>query len=249
MQKQILAELKELRVIVSKLIGSSDLPEEEQFSIEKINRAAKEFRKLFISREDWVSESDLYKYLKGTHYGAGKFIRKEFGFSNYFVQGNTHYYNRTDILNLAKALKERNVSLGKYIELRTSQDSFKKYLAAAAINKKASKKKFPYNLPDDLENITASESPKPSIELIETDLRNLEAEFFEYKLADYIDIFKNSYAMVKFEYSFSKYYPSEVKQRSKKWCERYNYANHALVLLNQKRPKFIPIKEDDMIQL
>lgn len=249
MQKQILSELKELRLVISKLVGSADLPVEEQFSIERVDKAAKEFKNLLLKRGEWISENELYKYLKGARYGAGKFIREEFKFSNYYKQSHSYYYNRKDIQALSNALKERNVSLGKYIELRADQENFKKKIAAATLNKKGTKKKTSYSLPNDLCDIVASESPKPSIEPIKQELKTLEGEFFEYKLGEYIDIFKNSYAMVKFEYSFSKYYPTEIKRRCKSWCERFNYANHALELLTEKRVKFNPVKEEDMIEL
>ena len=249
MEKQILDELKELRLVMAKLVGSSELPVKEQFSIEQVEKAAKEFKGLLEKRGDWISESDLYKYFNGAPYGTGKFILEEFRFSNYYKKGQTHYFNRKDIQALAKVLKDRNVNLGKYMVLRADQENFKKKIAAAALNERASKKKLSYFLPNDLHDIPASESPKPDVTLIKEDLINLESEFFECKLAEYIDIYKNSYAIVKFEYSFSKYYPAEVKRRCKSWCERFNYANHALELLTQKRIKFIPVKEEDMIQL
>lgn len=249
MQKQILAELKELRSVICKLIGTNDLPSKDQFSIEKVDKAAKEFKVLLVKRGEWISEDQLYKYLKGARYGAGKFIREEFKFSNYYKQSHSYYYNRKDIQALSNALKDRNVSLSKYVELRSDQENFKKKIAAATFNKKGSKKKTSYSLPNDLSDIVASESPNPSIEPIKQELRTLEGEFFEYKLSEYIDIFKNSYAMVKFEYSFSKYYPADVKRRCKSWCERFNYANHALELITEKRVKFNPVKEEDMIEL
>ena len=46
MQKQILTELKELKTLIAKVIGTSDLPVEQQFSIEAIDKAAKEFQKM-----------------------------------------------------------------------------------------------------------------------------------------------------------------------------------------------------------
>lgn len=55
--------------------------------------------------------------------------------------------------------------------------------------------------------------------------------------------------MVKFSYSLKKYIKPELQQRCRKWCENFNYANHALELLTQKRTKFIPVKDDDMIEL
>ena len=98
MQKQILSELKELRLLISKLIGSSDLPENEQFSPQMLEKAAKEFKKLSIARGEWITKSELYKYFKQAHYGSGKFIRDKFGFANYFKQGKTCFYNKTDIV-------------------------------------------------------------------------------------------------------------------------------------------------------
>ena len=88
MQKQILQELKELRTAISKLIGSSDLPSNEQFSKEAIEKAAKQFQKLRIERGEWVSDWDLYKIFKNAN-RVGPFIRQHFGFSNYFKNNKT----------------------------------------------------------------------------------------------------------------------------------------------------------------
>jgi len=249
MEKQILAELKELRSLMAKLIGSSDFPLEERFSIEKVERAAKEFKGLLVKRGEWIVEFDLPKYLKGAPYGIGKFIREEFSFSNYYKQGQSYYYNRKDVQALAKDLKDRNVHIGRYIELKADQENFKKKIGSAALNKRAAIKKLPYSVPNNLSEIPVSDSPKPQLALIKDDLKTLKNEFFEYKLSDYIDIYKNSYALVKFEYSFSKYYPDDIKRRCRSWCERFNYANHALELLTQKRNKFIPVKDEDMFEL
>jgi hypothetical protein len=249
MQSQITTELKELKLLLSKLIGSSDLPSKEQFSPQIIDKAAREFKKLSIARGEWITEGELYKYFKDAHYGSGKFIRDKFGFSNYFKQGKTTYYNKTDIVALSKELKQRNVNLTRYMELKQDQENFKKKLADAVSNKKASKLKKSYQLPDDLYDIDTSEPPRPSVELVKEDIKRLEEEFFQHKLGDHVDIYKSNYAMVKFEYSFSKYLNNEIKQRCRKWCENFNYANHALELLTNKKVSFIPIKEEGMIQL
>lgn len=249
MQKQILAELKELRTAIAQLAGTSNLPVAEQLSEEVLDKAAKEFLKLRKISDEWLSEYDLYKYFKDSRYGIGKFIREELDFSNYFKKGQSHYYNKKDILALAKELKARNVKLNRYMELKADQENFKKRIASASLNKKTSKGKRAYQLPNDLHDINTSEHPKPSVELIKDDLKNLQEEFFKYKLGEYIDVYKGNYAMVKFEYSYEKYIDNELKRRCKRWCENFNYANHALQLLNQKKVNFIPVKEDDMIQL
>jgi hypothetical protein len=249
MEDKIYTELKTLRVLLSKIVGSSDLPIKEQFSQTALDKAAKEFKKLSIARGEWITESEVYGYFKNANYGVGKFIRDEFGFSNFFKQGQTTYYHKNDIVNLSKELKKRNVNLGRYIELKQDQENFKKKLTAAALNKKSSKLKKSYCLPDDLQDIETSDPPRPSVDLVRDDIKKLEEEFFRFGMGEYIDIYKSNYAMMKYNYAFSKYSDNETRHRCRKWCERFNYANHALELLTKKRKPFIPVKDEDMIQL
>jgi hypothetical protein len=54
MDEQILNELKELRYLLSRLIGTSELPLEQKFSQEALDKAAKEFQKLSIERGEWI---------------------------------------------------------------------------------------------------------------------------------------------------------------------------------------------------
>jgi hypothetical protein len=63
MEKLILKELKELKSVISKLIGTSDLPAKERFSKEAILKASKEFQKLSIERGEWISDWDLYAFV------------------------------------------------------------------------------------------------------------------------------------------------------------------------------------------
>jgi uncharacterized protein (UPF0216 family) len=249
MQKQILEELKEIKTAIATLAGTSHLPPKEQLSVAVLDKVAIEFKKLSKQSDEWLSEHDLYKYFKDSRYGTGKFIREEFKFSNYFKHGKSHYYNRTDIQALAKELKERNVKLPRYMELKEEENNLKKRIASALLNKRASKGKKAYHLTDDVQDINISDYPKPSTELIKEDLKNIQEEFFKYKMEDYIDIYRGNYAMVKYDYNLKKYISNEIKQRCKKWCENFNYANNALELLTQKKNNFIPVKEDDMIQL
>lgn len=248
MEKQILDELKELRVALVKLAGTTELPKSKQLSPAVLNKAAKEFQKLNQENNEWVTEYDLYKYFKESHYGVGKFIREEFRFTNFFIKGKSHYYNKADIQALAKELKVRNVNLKRYMELKVDKGNFNKKIASAHLNKKQFKNK-PYLLNEELCDINTSNPPRPSVEVIKEDLKRLQEEFFEYKLEEYIDIYKGNYAMVKFEYHFSRYMKSEIKSRTKKWCENFNYANKALELLTNKKSNFIPIKEEERYQL
>lgn len=48
MEEKVFMELKQIRILLSDLVGSSDLPANKRFSIESIAKAAKEFRKLYF---------------------------------------------------------------------------------------------------------------------------------------------------------------------------------------------------------
>ncbi|MDP1812821.1 MAG: hypothetical protein Q8K92_00065 [Leadbetterella sp.] len=248
MQNKILQELDEIKCLLAKLTGTADLNYTERFSIEALDKAAKEFQAMNIARKEWIDEHSVGKFLKNAPYNyAGKFIRENFGFINYFKRGRTHYYYKKDLIELSNELISRNVNLKRYCELFEDKAKFQKCVNDTASNTKGNKKKF--KLPSGLKNINTSPPPPPSAEVIREDLKALKEEFFQFKLADYIDIYKNNYAMFKFQYQFDKYIKPELKRRSHKWCENFNYANHALELITKKREKFIPVKDDDMIQL
>ena len=249
MQKEILSEIKELRTALTQVLGISDLPPDQQFLKEALNKAAKEFQKLNIERGQWVADHSVGKYIKNAGYRAGAFIRQEFGFSNYFKRGQTYYYSKKDLISLGKELKERNVDLGRYMEFIEDRTKFKKYVSEAAQNNKGKLKNKSYKLPADLNNITTSPPPMPGASVIREDIKRLKEEFFEYKLSEYIDIYKDNYAMTKFVYHFEKYLEPGMKRRCKKWCDDFNYANHALEEVTKKKEKFIPVKDEDMIQL
>ena len=249
MQKEILSEIKELRTALTQVLGISDLPPDQQFLKEALNKAAKEFQKLNIERGQWVADHSVGKYIKNAGYRAGAFIRQEFGFSNYFKRGQTYYYSKKDLISLGKELKERNVDLGRYMEFIEDRTKFKKYLSEAAQNNKGKLKNKSYKLPAEVNNITTSPPPMPEASVIREDIKRLKEEFFEYKLSEYIDIYKDNYAMTKFVYHFEKYLEPGMKRRCKKWCDDFNYANHALEEVTKKKEKFIPVKDEDMIQL
>lgn len=141
MEKQILQEIRELRATLARVIGTDDLATKEQFSIEALDKAAADFKKMSIERGDWLKDEDIHKIIKGSHYHSGNFIRSEFRFKNFFKRGRTYYYYKKDIIALAKELKERNVNLGRYMELKEDQAKFKKYISTIPQKKKERKKK------------------------------------------------------------------------------------------------------------
>jgi hypothetical protein len=249
MSKKIMQELTAIKLILAKLIGTSDQPAKERFSQDALDNAARQFQKLAIERGEWIEESDISKFIKGAPYKAGVFIRTEFGFANCFKRGRSYYYSKEDLIALAKELKDRNVELRRYMEYRADEEKFRKSLQTVPVGKLGKRRKRNFNVSFDIQDIVESSPKAPPAEVIKADLERLKQEFFEYKLSDYVDIYSGNHAMMKHVYYFEKYIKPETKKRCRKWCESFNYANHAFKLVTNKTEKFIPVKEDDMITL
>ena len=245
-QEQILNEIKELKSIIAKLLGLSNPSIENPFSAEGLEKAAKEYRKLSIERGEWVSSHDIRKFVKSASYNSANFLIKHLQFSNYFKRGSTYYFNKQDLIALAKELKDRNVDLGRYEELKVDQEKFKKYLENAKQNKKG-KKAFKITI--DAKNITSDPVKLPPVEELKAELKKLREEFLQYKLAEYVDVYRDSYAMIKYLYHVQKYIEPDVQKRIRKWIIDFNNVNHLLTESKVKKEKFIPIKDEDIIQL
>jgi hypothetical protein len=245
MQKQVLSELRELKSILAQVIGTADQPEQDQFSKEALSKASKLFIKMAAQRGEWVKEDELGKYIKAD-WRAGSFIRSEFEFNACIKDGHYYLYNKKALQKLGQELKARNIDLRRYMEYKRSESDFQKKLSA---NKKSFKGKRAYEIPSDLKNITTSSPPIPDVEIVKKDLELLKAEFFEHKMNEYVDIYKGNHAMVKFVYYLEKYLDPQIKRRCNKWCDNFNYANHALELITKKKDNFVPVKEEDMIHL
>src|SRR5688572_33410453 len=129
MQKQILVEIKELKSILSRLVGTSELHSEEQFSKDSLDKASKLFIKMAAQRGEWVKEDELGKYIKAD-WRAGSFIRSEFGFNACIKDGHYYLYNRNALQKLGQELKARNIDLKRYMEYKRSEIEFQKKLAA-----------------------------------------------------------------------------------------------------------------------
>ena len=224
MDDQILNELKELRHLLSRIVGTSELPLEQKFSQEALDKAAKEFQTLSIERGEWVQDDDIRKIIKGAPYRPGKFIIENFEFKNYFKRGSKHYFNKKDLQALSTELKERNINLEVYIELIEDQEKFKKYLERVPKSKKE-----PFKIPKGLKNVQKTPRPLPSVETIKSHIATLKENFKKEKLSEYIDLYQSkTHAMFKHEYYFDRYMDPIKKKRCRKWCEDFNHANEAL---------------------
>lgn len=238
MEDQILKEIKELRLLLSKIIGTSELPAKERFSKESISKAAAEFKKLSIKRGEWITQDEISKIIKKAPYNCGKFIIDKFGFTNYFLKGRSLYFKREDIIALNNELKRRNINLEKYIELVGDQEKFIKRVASIN-DTKGKKSRQPFIIPDELRDINTAPYHHPSREVIKKHIETLQEEFKIFKMAEYIDVHNGNYAMFKYIYYFDRYVDEGIKKRCKNWCSQFNYANNALKEINKIKSQTI----------
>ena len=71
---------------------------------------------------------------------------------------------------------------------------------------------------------------------------NLKNEFKNDKLNDYIDIYRDNYAMMKHIYFFDKYLAFEIRTKCRNWIKDFNYANTALenARKNERKRRALP---------
>ena len=227
MEAQILKEIKGIRILLSKLIGTSELPKRKQFSEAALDKAAEEFKKLSFNRREWIEGYDISKIIRTAPSGSAKFIITKFRFNNYFMRGHRYYFNRKELIDLNNELKIRSIHLGRYIELVKDQERFNKYVEST-MDMKGLKKRKRYYIPSDIKNIETTPYSPPSKDIVNKHIASLKLEFEENKLSEYIDIYHDSYALFKYLYFFDHYVDPNIKRRCKKWCDEFNYANYAL---------------------
>jgi hypothetical protein len=236
-QDAILHELQELKSILSIVIGTADRVGEDRFSVDALEQAAKFFLKMSIERGDWVDEDDLPKYLGPCPWRPGDFIRKEFAFTSWVKKGHQYRYSKRGLESLGQELKAHNIDLKRYQEFLDDKAAFDK--KAAKQSALPAPKGKPFQFPKGVKNITTTEIPKPEPEVVRQDLAQLKQAFKDGKFESYIDIYKGTHAMLKHIYYFQKYLEAGLKRRCQKWCEDFNYANHALELITGKKEKFV----------
>lgn len=242
MAKSVFSEITEIKRILSHLVGTANLPSEQQFSKAALDKAAKLFVKMKVVEDQWITNGQLGTYFKsGYGYELGKFIREEFEFTNYYTKSSAYYYNKKDIINLAEELKSRNVDLGKYMQLCQSKEHLaKKLLEIASKNRdarvKAKGKTKAYKLSDDLKNIQFSDYGLPEMSLVEQDIKKLMLQFNESNFKKYIDFYRDI-AMVTYDSSIRDYLPNKTYSACQSWCNKYNKAKHAFNYIKEHQDK------------
>ncbi|MGP8216568.1 MAG: hypothetical protein ACLQQ4_13455 [Bacteroidia bacterium] len=247
--KEILKEIKELRSLITKLTGIPDQSGKEPFSNEAIEKAAKEFQKLTIARDEWIDSYSIDKYIKGAPYNVGNFIRDEFNFTNCFKRGHKYYYFRDDIIALGKELKKRNVNLGRYMELKADQQKLESYITSIFQNKGEKRKKRKFKVPKALMDINSTPPKLPAPEVLKAELEKLKEEFIQLKLSEYIDIYKGSYALSKGLWDIHKFIEPSMRKKIHTWVSDFNLVTRLILETTKKKEVFNPIPESEMIKL
>jgi len=229
MEDKILNELKQIRQLLSELIGTAELPASEKFSKEAIAKAAKEFRKMSIERGEWISSDNINTVIKNVPWAyPGKFIIEQFGFKNYFRHMNKLYLNKKDLIALSQELKERNINIKEYADLLADQSKFR--IRVTSINlSTGAKKSLHYKIPDELRNIN-SKPYSPAIEqLAKNEIETLMQDYKQFDLSVFINLHQGkTYALFKYESDLERYIEPKLRTYYEDWCFRFNYANDAL---------------------
>jgi hypothetical protein len=236
MEDKLLQEITFIRKILSELIGTADLPTKEKFSKEAIAKAAKDYKDLSIKRGEWIQSHEISKVIKNAPYNPGKFIIEKFKFTNYFMRGKSHYFNKKDLIELGKELKVKNINLDKYMELVDDKDKFQKYIDSLT---KGGKFRKPFLIPEGIRDIFTQPYSPPSEQLAINEKNALLDEYKKFDLAEYIDLYYDkTYAVFKYNYSFDRYLKPELKKLCKDWCYRFNYANTALSKIQEVKEEY-----------
>ncbi len=230
MENQVFKELQEIKEILAKMLGTKDLPADQRFSIEAIDKVAKEFQKMAIERGQWLESSDVSKVIKSAPWNCGQLLVEKLEFKDYFKRGHTLYFNKKSLIELGKELKERNINLSDYKELLDDQDKFEKLVKSVELSKGPKKHfKIPENLRDiHIKPYTVAKEP------ILKEIDGLMEEYKKFDLSEYIHLYDNkTNAYFKYDYSLERYLKPELKKYCKDWSFKFNYANKALKRIDE----------------
>jgi hypothetical protein len=247
MEKEILQEIRDLRCLLIKIMGLENETPDKKYSEESIVNAQKLYLKMSIDRGDWVKEGEIGHYIKSLPWSPGTFIRKEFEFTNWIKRGHEYLFSKKDLIALGEDLAARNIDCERYDEFLRDKAQFDKRMAV--LEEAKTKKIPPWKIQKGLKNIVTTEIPKPDPEKVRGHLAELKQEFKTNKYALYIDIYKGTHAQMKNMYHYEKYLEPGIKRGCRKWCDDFNYANHALELITGKKEKFKVENNAEGIQL
>lgn len=228
MKDEALEILKEIKESLSIVLGTNKLPAEKQFSIEALDKAAIEFKKLRKEHDQWVVGYEIHKYIKSAPYNnAGNFIRDEFQFTNTYLKGKSVYYYKKDLINLSKELEARNIDLSRYMELKSERERIEK----APVNKYELRKQKKiqlgrYRIPQGLKDVSAKQKIKKPLPELQAKLDLLIEEYSNENLSEHIELLGESSAYFK---DFSYYgLKDELRKRLSRWIRAYQNVKYEI---------------------
>jgi len=248
-QKEILSTLQQLKKAVAQLAGTSHLPEEQQLSTEALEKGTQEFLRLQSKRSQWVSTSDMGKYLKGAGWYNHKIIQEQFGFTAFIKIGRDYYYDKEQLKALHQELKERGVDFEQFYHLLESEKHFEREYEKLQEQVRTGKTKKRFVVPDWLRDISSTPVKLPEREVVQADIDLLQQEFTAGKYGEYVDVHKGTYAMLKHIYPYEKYLEPGLRRKLSHWCDRFNTASKVLKEITGKQHKFIPAPPEGLIEL
>ena len=228
MADEILQILKEIKESLSIVLGTNKLPAEKQFSMEALDKASKEFKKLRKENDQWVMSYDIHKYIKSAPYNnVGNFIRDEFQFTNTYLKGKSVYFYKKDLINLSKELEARNIDLARYMELKSERERIEKTpVDKYALRKQKKIQTGGYRIPQGLKDISAKQKTKKSLPELQAKLDLLMEEYSNESLAEHIELLGDSSAFYK---DFSYYsLKDDLRKRLSRWIRAYQNVKHEI---------------------
>jgi hypothetical protein len=247
--QEVLRELRQLKKAVAQLAGTADLPEDQQLSSTVLEKAAKQFHQLQAKRDQWVSASDIGKYIKGAGWWNHKILQEQLGFTAFIKIGRDFYYDKEQLKLLRDELKKRNVLFEQFCKLLESEKLFDSGYRKLKEQVRTNKTKKFFVIPDWLRDISSTPVKLPEKEVVQADIDQLQQEFIAADYKEYIDVYKGTHAMLKFIYPYEKYLEPGLRRKLSHWCDRFNTASKVLTEITGKKHKFIPAPPEDLIEL
>lgn len=220
--------LNEIKDLLAKLIGTSDLPKGKQFSVSAIEKAAKEFKKLRRENNAWIKTHEIRDYIKDAPYEAGKFIRDEFEFKNFYTKGPACYYLKGDIVLLAEELKKRKIDLRAYMQMKEKEKKDDDFNIVQKKNPQGS-----FKVPDNISNIQPRSKKPKSLEKLTAKLNQLNKQYNELQLSQYIDIVDDIHAFPKLSLRIGDV-PREMEILIHRWCRKFSSVNEDIISIENK---------------
>ncbi len=221
----IVSEIRLLREAVTRIQEIIDPASKHNISQASLDQATKRYQELMVQRDQWVSSSNIDKYLKGAGWYNEKFIREQFEFTAILKLGRTIYFHKDQLKKLAEELKKRKVDLKHFYDLHEAHREFEKEVKKYKEQKKSKWSTQSFIIPKWLSDISAKSMKLPKREAVETYIEDLRSELRNSGFEEYVDIHKGRFAVPKKVYKLEPYTEKGLARRLMQWSDKFNMAN------------------------